>query len=365
MKTTYLLNTILLLSLTGWTPGWVCSQTPTSSPPLFLIQQEDKFGFINSKGKIVVEPRLANAGAFHDGLALAFEKGKWGYIDGTGTFVIEPQFDEAEFWDDQSWGGMLADTILSEDEKIGSRSKPPKIKITLKAFPFAENLALVQQTEKEWANFTKSPQIRYGFIDRTGKFAIPAQFEWAGAFSEGMAAVQTGGKCGFIDPVGKMVIPAQYEAAREFRDGLAPVRVKGFWGYINRQGEMVIPPQFSHAFPFREEVAVVVTRESKSPLFRVVIDKTGKILFANKVLLASSYSEGKIPFRPLGGETKWGYLDKTGKVVIPPQFAFAGAFSHGLARVATKDQELGTGWSYINSKGQIVWPSAGARGKRK
>ena len=50
---------------------------------------------------------------------------------------------------------------------------------------------------------------------------------------------------------------------------------------------------------------------------------------------------------------KWGYIDKTGKIVIQPQFSQAGTFSEGLATVLI---ENGTKKNYvmIDKTGKIV-----------
>lgn len=47
--------------------------------------------------------------------------------------------------------------------------------------------------------------------------------------------------------------------------------------------------------------------------------------------------------------TKWGYIDSTGKVVIPLQFSAAHNFSEGMAAVLI-DGKLG----YINKEGKVV-----------
>ena len=39
---------------------------------------------------------------------------------------------------------------------------------------------------------------RFGYIDKTGKLVIPAQFDDADNFSEGLAGVYTHGKWGYI-----------------------------------------------------------------------------------------------------------------------------------------------------------------------
>ncbi len=46
---------------------------------------------------------------------------------------------------------------------------------------------------------------KYGYIDKTGKYVINPQFDYAGSFSEGLAVVEIGGKWGYIDKTGKFI----------------------------------------------------------------------------------------------------------------------------------------------------------------
>jgi hypothetical protein len=46
---------------------------------------------------------------------------------------------------------------------------------------------------------------RFGYIDKTGKFAINPQFDRAGDFEQGLAPVWVGGRQGYIDKNGKYV----------------------------------------------------------------------------------------------------------------------------------------------------------------
>ena len=52
---------------------------------------------------------------------------------------------------------------------------------------------------------------KYGYINKTGKVVVPAQYEYAEKFYEGMGVVKQGGKRGFIDATGKMVITPQFD----------------------------------------------------------------------------------------------------------------------------------------------------------
>ena len=93
---------------------------------------------------------------------------------------------------------------------------------------------------------------KWGFIDKTGRMVIPAVYDDATAFSEGLVAVTVNGKTGFIDKTGKMVIPAVYDAgdlkyedAYYFENGTAAVCQDGEWITIDRQGKEVDEDWFS------------------------------------------------------------------------------------------------------------------------
>jgi hypothetical protein len=54
------------------------------------------YGFVNTKGDWVIEPKYESAGDFHFGLCRVRENGKWGLIDKAGNYLIEPQYDRLE-----------------------------------------------------------------------------------------------------------------------------------------------------------------------------------------------------------------------------------------------------------------------------
>ena len=53
--------------------------------------------------------------------------------------------------------------------------------------------------------------------------------------------VVIGGKQGFINQTGALHIPARYDEATKFFDGLASVKIGDKWGVINQRNELVIP----------------------------------------------------------------------------------------------------------------------------
>jgi len=159
---------------------------------------------------------------------------------------------------------------------------------------------------------------KWGFIDQTGKIVIEPKYTAVSDFSEGLAAVKTGGthfiggKWGFIDRTGVEVIEPQFEGARSFSEGLAAVCLDRKWGFIARDGKLRIEPQFESANPFHEGLAV--------------------------------FTSGK----------KYGYIDRLGNVIIEPRFQWAGWFSEGLAPVEVPGEGGADGLSgYINVKGEM------------
>ncbi|MEP0886235.1 WG repeat-containing protein [Trichocoleus sp. ST-U3] len=76
------------------------------------------------------------------------------------------------------------------------------------------------------------------------------------------------------------------------------------------------------------------------------IDKTGQVVIQPQFDEANLFSEGLTAVR-IG--SKWGYINQTGEVIIQPQFDSPGEFYEGLLAV-----EIGDKWGYIDKTGQVV-----------
>ncbi len=167
-------------------------------------------------------------------------------------------------------------------------------------------------------------------------------------FHEGMAAYEkTNGKWGYIDRSGNRIIPCIYDDARRFSEGLAAVKKNGCYGYIDKYGNTKIPFQFMNPYPFHEGLAYVYLNGEY-----VVIDKDGKVIFN-----LPKTNEGFLPFSEGWAIVKPDpftcyYIDKQGKRVTKVFFE-ARPFSEGLAAVCDKP---GGRWGYIDKSGEIVIP---------
>lgn len=109
-----------------------------------------------------------------------------------------------------------------------------------------------------------------------------------------------------------------------------------------------------------QKKTAVTQPKDPNPLFLIsvdgkygYIDKTGKIVINPQFDDgAGSFSEGLASVE-IGD--KWGFIDKTGKYVINPRFFYACSFSEGLAWVKIGDWKTGYKTGYIDKTGKYIW----------
>lgn len=240
-----------------------------------------KCGYIDRTGAWAIEPRFANAGEMHDGLASVQREldDLCGYIDKTGTFVIEPVSREALAFSEnlavvaapQQPGARI---LYGYIDKTGAWAIQPRF---YEASRFSEGLALVSYPSQDGEEV--------GYIDSSGNVVFTVQLpqvEPASAadfsFSEGLAAWVGGdGHWGFIDKTGSFAIAPEFDQVTAFTEGVAAVCVdlqKDTWGYIDAGGGWAIEPQFHHARPFSHGLALVVIGDKQA-----YIDHSGAVVW--------------------------------------------------------------------------------------
>ena len=284
---------------------------------MFSFCRDKKCGFIDTQGREVIDPQYDEVKDFSDGLAWVEQGGQVGFIDKTGKMVIP-------FSDKYEYGYAFHDGLISfkSDEESG-------------------------------------------FMDKTGQiaFLMPQGVSATEYFGNGLVRKYENGKCGLIDMKGNIILPAQYDLIGGFSDDLALVKQGDLYGYIDKTGKEVIPPQYILADNFqygRANVKKTITEPS------MYIDKTGKELPLNHQIEISADMPLK-SFRKYRGRHEhdlWGFEDINGKEVIPAQYIAVEGFSEGLAAVLPDNSTVrtalgdiikdGTGFGYIDKTGNMV-----------
>lgn len=294
-----LLIAVALLALAS------CSSQEKKWTNLFLISQDGLYGYIDGAGKVIIKPQFYNAKDFSEGMAAiipATDSGStlWSYIDETGEIVIKNQEE---------------------------------------SFPFSEGLLRVKMNDK------------YGYVDKRGANAIPTTFDWADDFSEGLASVVIGSEKGYIDKTGQIVIRHQAKGAWKFSEGLARVYFFGDGGgFIDKAGKIAIN---RIGEDFSDGLSLVGDITSKTGF----MDRTGKTVIESKFDLAEPFSDGLAQvFVKTSYGYKYGYIDRSGTIVVPPEFddpcgncPLDSRFSEGLAAAS-----LGPKGGFVSNTGAVV-----------
>lgn len=231
-----------------------------------------KVGYIDTTGTIVIDPFFDAAASFAEGLAAAQADDKIGFIDKTGKWIIQPQFDmvsgfseglcDVRVKDDHFFIGKTGTTVLAVNNGLSLADWTSKIPCSA--------LFLFDKRDKEPINFNRG-------------VAINSQF------SDGLAPIISGGKAGFIDKTGKFAIVANFDETHPFKNGLARVKAKGLYGYINTKGCYVIKPKFQQAYDFCDGLAAVEVEPYKWTYINVF----GKYMTKRKYLLALPHEDGQ------------------------------------------------------------------------
>lgn len=319
------------------------------------------------------------AGDFHEGLAAVKKNNKWGFIDTSGKMVIAPQFNpyQAQFNSYFSDGLVAINMVSAQKSGIdgndpaatrwgfadhtgkiviaphfeGSYYRPPH---------FSEGMAAIAGTYVGTTIKTFGIHTKYGYINKHGVMVVQQLYDEAWDFAEGLAAVKINGKYGFIDQTGKMVIAPTYDGGGFFHNGVAVVELNKQGLVIDRNNKRVLDKTFSNLSAFSDGMA-----RFEDNLQVGFIDEKGNVKIKPTFTVDSDdaerrmfFSEGLCPFQTgtiagVAGGTrilkKFGYIDKTGKVIIKPQFDYAGQFIDGIAVVST-----GGNYGYIDKHGNYV-----------
>lgn len=230
---------------------------------------------------------------------------KWGYINEKGDFVIKPSFDRAE--------------------------------------DFQENgLAFVHDGDN------------IGIIDRNGNYITQERFSYTWPYTGGITVGLNKSGYKAIDEKGQIIFESD-DFIGNISEGMASFSQRSIGGgslhgYIDQSGKIVIEPKYKYAEGFSDGKAVVKVDDYNYE----IIDKTGKPLSTFNYYYVGQMGEGLIAYRE-NDMDKIGFMDESGKSIIPPSFDYTSKFKNGLAiAVIYTKNFFGNKNVLINKKGEYV-----------
>ncbi len=274
-----------------------------------------QWGYVDKTGKEIIPLHYKYAHNFSEGVAFVSTEGDYGSIlidkketiilDGRdtqplayyGTYFEEGLAPISTFW------GVTYDFINIKGEKVlaGNYAPPYRSGIFPRIY-FSEGLILVRadddynklaaidtkgneifkinacsgySLEDEPSFFsgglapvlniypddaTNEDNIKWGYIDKTGKFVIEAQYDKVGHFDNehNLTWAVKDGKVGYIDKTGKEILFGKYNDTWTFSEKIAKVEKDNRYGFINEKGEEIIPLVFDYATSSSEDLVTVV-----------------------------------------------------------------------------------------------------------
>jgi len=297
-------------------------------------------GLVDREGNWNVRPWYSAIYENGEGWTVEKHSGLTGWLDANGNVVIKPQF--------ESLGG------------------------------FAGGLAPAK---------LHGQNTKYGYIDASGRWVIQPKFNTAEEFSEGLAGVQwTAGereRSGYVNPQGQMVFSIPEGADQPFVDGRTTVLSRisehaatvctgidrkgrelvritgqescsvtvvtgGGWTLQSDSTTRLVDRHLKTLFKVQGEDAYIHGDPEDSPATGLGVFSTGLgegliDLRTGQVLLAAHkgqdlgfHGEGRVSYQAeKKGKTVYGFLDYSGRRVIPARYASSDQFRSGRAVVTT------------------------------
>ncbi len=280
---------------------------------------------INKQGRVQgYSAEVYLADSFSNGLAVCTSKfGKFGYVDTSGKVVIEPKYARAHPFN--------CEIAVVEEPVEPRKGEGPQLRW---AGEPVGPITLIDKSGKTIKSFSKEEVFAIGDFGIDG-YAIAykknEKRERKARKNESPYQIINTERdhCdrGLCDTKGNITLFPALDEIYDMKEGLCRFELDEKWGFINSKGEQVIKPVFDHARDFHEGMAAVTVDKQRG-----YIDKTGKFVIEPKFSGGEDFSEGLAAVREYG---KWGFIDKSGEYKIPPKFYLvADGFRNGTAACA-------------------------------
>lgn len=190
------------------------------------------------------------------------------------------------------------------------------------------------------------------FIDKNGKIVLESQstrFDF-NIFTQEKSELQIKQNGDILSEISSGRISTFSEGFARYQKGGWGIFKVHNWGFVKEDSTVAIEPEYASVDDFSEGLAAVEKQDRF--LFFIFsskfgfVNKTGKLIIPCIFDKVTKFSDG---LAMVTVDNKKGYINTSGDIVISPKFYKADLFIDGFAPVLQDDQ-----WGYINKKGQFV-----------
>ena len=349
--------------------------------------KDNKCGFINRSGKVIIPFEYEDAGNFSEGFAPVKKDGKWGYISRTGEVEIPFEFDEASDFSEEyavvsknGKAGFIDKNGVSPTGFVFHSAKPFRFgvavakkgdenhlinkkwetiyvsKSSISPFPVGENVLSLRaivlpplvnndkvilresDADRVYPEFKNSLLVfeknrKFGAIDTDGNIVAPAKFDRVSILNNGYLLVREGSKKGLMNKSGEYVLKIK----PEYYD----IRVLDSGKIIALEGDTlkIISADLKKEVVVSDINMILGVRDGK-----IIVQKAGiKVVLDENGAISVEAPVGK---DPVGKDPVEEENDNSSKISV---YGRTCGFVDGLARVEQSGNIL-----YINKSGNIV-----------
>lgn len=285
---------------------------------------KEKWGFINEKGKEVIEPIYDMVKDMKTDLVAANYKGRWGYIDNNGKKVIPFLYKQA--YDMLGSTAFVQDfnnqwLLIDETNQVIDSCNYDQI------VDHDENLAIVKYRGLK------------GIVNRTdGSQVYKPEFQDIIPVTDGYIVAKDG-SYGLIQK-GELVLEYAYDKIYPPQNGLYKVKKDGRYAFVDAISKKQ-SPNYDNVTPYHYNATVVKTKQGYA-----LIDKNFKVIKQLNYDKVTYAGEEKWKYKQSG---RWGLLDARGKELCQARYTLMNRFQEDRIVAARGDN-----WGYLDEQGEIA-----------
>lgn len=342
--------------------------------PLTMVKKDGRIGFIDSSYTEVVAPVYEMCESFYASdlkLVRVFRDNKWGYINKQGKEVIPCRFEDSENFGHDGYAlvqfngerfciDTIGNRIEACDHGVQWRNTNGNVVNRGYVYGLVNNQGMVvmpviydQMYKMPNENFYRFCRKKlWGIADENGKILLPGEYEEIGQFwrDKNIALIRQNTLYGVIDSNFKIIIPCAYEMIQFDWTGNLIFVKNGLYGLMDINANILIPPVYQQFNGFRQ----IMYTKDPNPYSMVMRDSLyGYINLTGKEVIPCKYQHlgyeihnNRVGFVENG---KYGFLDTTGKVVVKPVYDRVYGYLIDVTAVQ-KDEK----WALINDKGKPI-----------
>lgn len=242
-------------------------------------------------------------------------------------------------------------------------------------FDISQRWPIVEEEFNYWVGYERKDGLRFvstdegrGLVNKDWKVITPCKYSDIGPFVDGLAMVAIElGTCshryGYINTSGEEVIPCRFDSASDFSEGIAYVGgydhdKKIYGAFINTKGDLLfeVPRTWDYnKHPFVDGLVVFIPERDRSHFG--YIDKTGKrITPLDKYQYLNRYEKNYNNvylngLRLISKDNLFGFMDKSGHEVVPPQYSDVRTCTERSDRLFVKKDDK---WGILGPDGSLI-----------